>query len=80
MIDIFSPQMVVAAAVVTVISATVNTGMFKYVNESVQKNQTAIAVHTEQIQQVREIQIDIKKYTKFLYDQEMKRQGKDGDG
>lgn len=82
--DFLTPKAMVVAAIISVASASVNTGMFTWVNGNVteqsviiQENAKSIVKHTEQIEQLKEGQEDVKKYTKYLYDQELKRQGKE---
>jgi hypothetical protein len=74
--DIFTPKMMIGGAIVATLSATVNTGMFTYVNDTVQENKVQTAVHTEQISEIKDDQGEIKEQTQEIYDWVLKQQGK----
>lgn len=75
--DIFTPKMVVAGAVVAFLSASVNTGMFVKVNDKVIAQGTDITIHKQQINNLKEQQTEIKGYTKDIYEWVQQQKGKD---
>lgn len=75
--DLLSPKALIAGSLMAISSASVNTGMFFKVSSDVQENKTALAVKSTEINQIQNTQNEMKRYLKFLYDSELKRQGKE---
>ena len=83
--DLLSPKAILAGSIIAFASATTNVGMFSYVDNKVDRNSDDIvklkekmAKQTIKLEELKEDQDEIKKFTKFLYDSELKRQGREG--
>jgi len=74
--DIFSPKVVLAGAIVATLSASINTGMFTHVNGTVQDNKTKIAVNQEKVKEIKDDQHQLVEQQQVIYDWVLKQQGK----
>ena len=74
--DIFSPKIVLAGAIVAAISASVNTGMFSYVNGTVQENKLNVAVNAEKVREIKTDQKVLVEQSQEIYNWVLKQQGK----
>jgi len=75
--DIFSPKVVLAGAIVATLSASINTGMFTHVNGTVQENKINVAVNTEKISTIKDDVKETRVQQQVIYDWVLKQQGKE---